>query len=85
MKKTLRERIIEERVGQGVAGTISVAADRLADGFAHEALADEPFRRAIREVARSCSLDLLKDLLARPHSRSSTRSRTRRKRESARP
>ena len=45
------ERILDERVGQSLV--VSVAVDRIAEEIAREALADETFRRTIRELVRS--------------------------------
>jgi hypothetical protein len=60
---TLLERIVEERVGQTLVGTISVAVDRIAEEIARDALADEEFRRSIRELVRVRSRALLARLL----------------------
>jgi hypothetical protein len=57
------ERIVEERVGHALVGTVSVAVDRVAEEIAREALADETFPRTIRELVRVRSRDLLDDLL----------------------
>ena len=62
-RQTLLERIVEERVGQTLVGTISVAVDRVAEEIAREALADEEFRRTIRELVRLRSRALLDRLL----------------------
>jgi hypothetical protein len=59
----LLERIVEERVGQALVGTISVAVDRAAEEIAREALADEAFRRTIRELVRRRSQEILDRLL----------------------
>jgi len=59
----LLEKIVEERVGQTLVGTVSVAVDRVAEEIAREALADETFRRTIRELVRVRSQELLEDLL----------------------
>ncbi len=73
---TLLERIIDERVGQAFVGTVSVAVDRLADEIAREALADDTFRRTIREIVRTRSQDLLERLLeSRPSRPARRRSR----------
>jgi hypothetical protein len=63
MRQTLLERIVEERVGQALVGTASVAVDRIAEEIAREALADETFRRTIRELVRVRSQELLDNLL----------------------
>ena len=57
------ERIVDERVGQSLVGSVSVAVDRIAEEIAREALADETFRRTIRELVRVRSQELLKELL----------------------
>jgi hypothetical protein len=57
------ERIVEERVGQSLVGTVSVAVDRVAEEIAREALADATFRRTIRELVRVRSRELLDRLL----------------------
>jgi len=80
-RRTPLEQIVEERVGQTVVGTLSVAVDRLAEEIAREALSDETFRRAIRELVRQRSQELLDRLLrngkpARKRARRSKTSRT---------
>jgi hypothetical protein len=57
------ERIVEERVGHALVGTVSVAVDRVVEEIAGEALADETFRRTIRELVRLRSQELLDRLL----------------------
>jgi hypothetical protein len=76
MRQSLLERIVEERVGHTLVGTVSVAVDRVAEEIAREALADETFRRTIRELVRLRSQELLDDLL---------RNGVRKNRRSARP
>jgi hypothetical protein len=80
-RQTLLERIVEERVGQAMVGSISVAVDRVAEEIAREALADETFRRTIRELVRVRSQEVLDRLLrnGRP-----TRKRVRRTRPATR-
>ena len=63
MGHTLLEKIVEERVGQTLVGTVSVAVDRVAEEIAREALADETFRRTLRELVRLRSQELLDELL----------------------
>jgi hypothetical protein len=63
MRHSLLEKIVDERVGQTLVGTVSVAVDRMAEELAREALADETFRRALRELVRMRSQELLDDLL----------------------
>jgi hypothetical protein len=63
MPRGLLERIVDERVGQALVGPISVAVDRVAEEIAREALADETFRRTIRELVRVRSQQLLAELL----------------------
>ena len=55
MARSILERIVEERVGQTFVGTVSVSVERLAEEFAREAMADETFRRSIRETIRTRS------------------------------
>ena len=57
------ERIVDERVGQSLVGSVSVAVDRIAEEIAREALADDTFRRTIRELVRRRSQQLLNELL----------------------
>ncbi|OFW26644.1 MAG: hypothetical protein A3H97_09845 [Acidobacteria bacterium RIFCSPLOWO2_02_FULL_65_29] len=63
MGHTLLEKIVKERVGQTLVGTVNVAVDKLAEEIAREALADETFRRALREFVRLRSQELLDELL----------------------
>jgi hypothetical protein len=62
-RQTLLERVVEERVGQTLAGAVSVAVDKLAEEIAREALSDDAFRRAIRELVHARSQELLDRLL----------------------
>jgi hypothetical protein len=62
-RRSLLERIVDERVGLTRVGTVSVAVDRLADEIAREALADPTFRRTIRELVRRRSQILLDRLM----------------------
>ena len=76
------ERIVDERVGQSLVGSVSVAVDRIAEEIAREALADETFRRTKRELVRVRSPALLNRLLEngkppRPRSARSSRGRAR--------
>ena len=64
-RTSLLERIVDERVGQTIVGSVSVAVDRIAEEIAKEALADETFRRSIRELVRRRSQELLDRLLAK--------------------
>lgn len=57
------ERIVDERVGQSLVGSVSVAVDPIAEEIAREALADDTFRRTIRELVRRRSQELLNQLL----------------------
>jgi hypothetical protein len=76
----LLEKIVEERVGQALVGTVSVAVDRVAEEIAREALADEAFRRTIRELVHRRSQELLAELLADGDRRSAPARRSRRRR-----
>ncbi len=55
---TILERIVKERVGQSLVGNVSVAAERLADEFVREAMADDDFRRSVREMVRAWGKEL---------------------------
>ena len=57
------ERIVDERVGQSLVGSVSVAVDRIAEEIAREALADDTFSQTIRELVRRRSQELLNQLL----------------------
>ena len=57
------ERIVNERVGQSLVGSVSVAVDRIAEEIAREAVSDETFGRTIRELVRVRSQELLNRLL----------------------
>ena len=48
---TLLEKIVDERVGQTLVGTVSVAVDRIAEEIAREALGDETFSNKCRSPA----------------------------------
>ena len=63
MGQSLLEKIVEERVGQTLVGTVSLPVDRVAEEIAREALADETFRRTLRELVRLRSQELLEQLL----------------------
>lgn len=62
-RQTLLERIVDERVGQIMVGTVSVAIDKVAEEIAREALSDDTFRRAIRAIVQARSKELLDRLL----------------------
>jgi hypothetical protein len=62
-RASILERIVEERVGQAFVGTISLTVEKVAEEIAREALADETFRRTIRELVRVRSAALLDQLL----------------------
>jgi hypothetical protein len=62
-RQTLLEKIVDERVGQTMVGTVSVAIDKVAEEIAREALSDDTFRRAIRELVQARSQELLDRLL----------------------
>ena len=62
-RKTLLERIIDERAGQTVVGTVSVAVERMAEEIARETLKDETFRRTLHELVRRRSQAILDRLL----------------------
>ncbi|MBM3220398.1 MAG: hypothetical protein FJZ38_17285 [Candidatus Rokubacteria bacterium] len=76
-RRTALERIVDERVGQTLVGSVSVTIDRIAEEIAREALADDTFRRMIRELVRLRSRELLDDLLSNGPSRKLPRRRRR--------
>jgi hypothetical protein len=78
MARSVLERIVDERVGQTLVGSVSVAVEKVAEEIAREALADETFRRTIRELVRIRSEELLAELLKNGHRRSA-RQRTKTK------
>jgi len=53
MGQSLLERIVEERVGQTLVGTGSVAVDRVAEEIAREALADRHQKGGRRRLGAS--------------------------------
>lgn len=57
------ETIVDQRVRQTVVRPVSVAVDRMGEEIAREALAGETFRRALRELVRVRSQQLLDQLL----------------------
>lgn len=63
MRQSLLERIVDERAGQTLVGTVSVAVDRLAEEIAREGLTDPMFRRSLRELVPRRSQDLSDKLL----------------------
>ena len=76
---TLLEKIVDERVGQALVGSVSTAVDRIAEEIAREALGDQTFRRALRELVQSRSQKLLDELL-RSNAGNGRRARPSRKR-----
>jgi len=58
-RRSVLERIVDERVGQTFVVSVSAAVDRLAEAIAREALADRAFRRSIRELVRRRSEEFL--------------------------
>lgn len=83
MAHTILEKIVDERVGQALVGTVSVAVDRIAEEIAREALADDTFRRTLRELVRVRSEKLLDELLKNRANgrRSASRGNTRAKKQ----
>lgn len=58
-RRSILERIVEERVGQVQVSTVSLAVEKIAEEIAREALSDETFRRTLRELVRVRSEALL--------------------------
>jgi hypothetical protein len=63
-RRSVLERIVDDRVGQTFVVSASAAVDRLAEEIAREALSDRAFRRSIREMVRRRSEAFLARLLA---------------------
>ena len=78
-RQTLLERIVEERVGQTAVSAVSIAVDKVAEEIARDALSDATFRRAIRELVRRRSQELLDRLLRNGEPVKRNASRTRRR------
>lgn len=70
------EKIVDDRMGQALVGTVSVAVDRMAEEIAREALADETFRRALCELVRVRSQKLLDQLLENGNRRTQSSKRS---------
>jgi uncharacterized membrane protein len=62
-RRTPLERIVDQQVRPTSVGTVSVAVERAAEEFAREMLADEEFRRSLRELVRRRSRALFDRLL----------------------
>jgi hydrogenase maturation factor len=62
-RSTLLERIVEQRTGEVLVASVGVAVEKVAEEIAKEALADETFRRTIRELVQRRSRELLDELL----------------------
>lgn len=82
MRHGLLEKIVDERAGHTLVGTVSVAVERLAEEIAREALKDETFRRTLRELVRRRSQVLLNELLRNGtgHTRRTAAAKRRRRR-----
>jgi len=76
-RRTILERIVDERAGHTVVGNVSVTIERIAEEIARETLSDETFRRSLRELVRRRSQEILDDLLRKrkPATRGSVRRR----------
>lgn len=57
------ERLIDERAGQMLVATVSVAVEKIAEEIAREALSDESFRQTLRVLVQERSKALLEELL----------------------
>jgi len=67
------DRIIDEVVARTTTGRVSVAIERIAEEMAREALADETFRRSLREAVSSSAKRYLEELHARERRRTKRR------------
>lgn len=61
--RVLLEKLVTERAGASVVGSVSHAVDKLADEIAREALADEDFKRVLHEMVGRRTRELLEALL----------------------
>src|SRR5262245_7367081 len=62
-RQSVLERIVDERVGLTLVGSVSATIDRIAEEIAKEALKDEAFRRTLRELVHRRSEEMLDQLL----------------------
>ncbi len=62
-RPTLLERLVERRTGEALVATVGIAVEKVAEEIAKEALADESFRRTLRELVQRRSQALLDELL----------------------
>jgi hypothetical protein len=60
---SLLERLVEQRTSETFLASIGVAVQKVAEEIAKEALADETFRRTLRELVQRRSVALLEELL----------------------
>jgi hypothetical protein len=63
-ERSTLDRLVDDRAGGMLVGTISVAVEKIAEEIAKEALADEEFRRTLQTLVRERSRALLKELLS---------------------
>jgi len=54
---------VEQRTGEPLVASVGVAVEKVAEEIAKEALADETFRRTIRELVQRRSREMLDELL----------------------
>jgi hypothetical protein len=63
-RRTRLESLVDEHVGVTLTATIGLAVEKVAAEIARDALADETFRRVMRELIQRRAAALLEDLLA---------------------
>lgn len=62
-RRTRLERLVDEHVGATFTATIGLAVEKVAAEIARDALADETFRRLLRELIQRRAAALLEELL----------------------
>lgn len=63
-RRTRLESLVDQHVGATLTATIGLAVEKVAAEIAREALADEKFRRLLRELIQRRAAALLDELLA---------------------
>ena len=63
-RRTRLERLVDHHVGTPLTATVGLAVEKVAAEIAQDALADETFRRLLRELIRRRAAALLDELLA---------------------
>jgi hypothetical protein len=64
LRRMRLERLVDQHVGATLTATIGLAVEKVAAEIARDALADETFRRLLRELIQRRAAALLDELLA---------------------